>query len=78
VYTFQLRRDVRFHHGRVLEAADVKYAWERAARGKRPWVFEKIAGAREFIEGRAPEIAGLRVPDGRATSARRTRGRPPS
>ncbi len=63
VYTFQLRRDVRFHHGRFLEAADVKYAWERAARGKRPWVFEKIAGAREFIEGRAQEITGLRVRD---------------
>src|ERR671918_99226 len=63
VYTFLLRRDVRFHNGRLLEAADVKYAWERAARGKRPWVFEKIAGAREFIEGRAEKIAGVRVPD---------------
>jgi len=63
VYTFLLRRDVRFHNGRLLEAADVKYAWERAARGKRPWVFEKIAGAREFIEGGAREIAGLRVMD---------------
>jgi peptide/nickel transport system substrate-binding protein/oligopeptide transport system substrate-binding protein len=63
VYTFELRRDVRFHHGRLLEAADVKYAWERAARGKRPWVFEKIDGAREFIEGRAREISGLRVRD---------------
>ena len=63
VYTFALRRDVRFHNGRPLEAADVKYAWERAARGKRPWVFDKISGAREFIEGRAREIDGLRVLD---------------
>ena len=63
VYTFALRRDVRFHNGRLLEAADVKYAWERAARGKRPWVFEKISGAREFLESRAPEISGLRIAD---------------
>jgi peptide/nickel transport system substrate-binding protein len=63
VYTFTLRGDVRFHNGRLLEAADVKYAWERAARGKRPWVFDKISGAREFIEGHAGEIAGLRVLD---------------
>jgi peptide/nickel transport system substrate-binding protein/oligopeptide transport system substrate-binding protein len=63
LYTFVLRRDVRFHNGRRLEAADVKYAWERSARGKRPWVFDKISGAREFIEGRAREIDGLRVLD---------------
>jgi peptide/nickel transport system substrate-binding protein len=63
VYTFSLRRDVRFQNGRRLEAADVKYSWERAARGKRPWVFEKIVGARELIDGRAPEIAGIRTPD---------------
>jgi peptide/nickel transport system substrate-binding protein/oligopeptide transport system substrate-binding protein len=63
LYTFHLRRDVRFHNGRLLEAGDVKYAWERAARGKRPWVFDKISGAREFIEGRAGDISGLRVLD---------------
>ena len=64
VYTFALRPGVRFHTGRELRAADVKYSFERAARGKRPWVFEKISGAREFIKGAAGEIAGLRVVDG--------------
>jgi peptide/nickel transport system substrate-binding protein/oligopeptide transport system substrate-binding protein len=63
VYTFALRPGVRFHHGRELRAADVKYSFERAARGKRPWVFEKIAGAREFARGTAAEIAGIRVVD---------------
>jgi peptide/nickel transport system substrate-binding protein/oligopeptide transport system substrate-binding protein len=72
VYTFELRRDVRFHHGRLLEAADVKYAWERAARGKRPWVFEKIAGAPAFIAGRAGEISGLRVLDAATVEVRLT------
>ena len=63
VYTFALRRDVRFHNGRLLKAGDVKYAWERAARGKRPWVFDRISGARDVIEGRAAEISGLRALD---------------
>ncbi|HMH52634.1 MAG TPA: ABC transporter substrate-binding protein [Candidatus Acidoferrum sp.] len=63
VYTFRLRPGVRFHNGRELRAADVKYSFERAARGKRPWVFEKIAGARDVIAGRATDMAGLRVVD---------------
>jgi peptide/nickel transport system substrate-binding protein/oligopeptide transport system substrate-binding protein len=62
-YTFHLRRGAKFHNGREVRAADVKYSFERAARGKRPWVFEKLVGAREFIKGGAPEIAGVRVVD---------------
>jgi peptide/nickel transport system substrate-binding protein/oligopeptide transport system substrate-binding protein len=63
VYTFRLRPGVRFHHGRELRAADVKYSFERAARGKRPWVFEKIVGARAVIAGRASNMTGVRVID---------------
>jgi peptide/nickel transport system substrate-binding protein/oligopeptide transport system substrate-binding protein len=63
VYTFRLRRGVKFHHGRELVASDVKYSFERAARGKRPWVFEKIAGAQAFIRGQAAGIPGIRVVD---------------
>ena len=63
VYTFRLRSGVRFHNGRELRAADVKYSFERAARGKRPWVFDKITGARDVIAGRATDMTGLRVID---------------
>jgi oligopeptide transport system substrate-binding protein len=63
VYTFRLRSGVRFHTGREVRAADVKYSFERAARGKRPWVFEKITGARDVIGGRTGDIAGIRVVD---------------
>ena len=62
-YTFHLRRGAKFHTGREVRATDVKYSFERAARGKRPWVFEKLTGAKDFIKGGAPEIAGVRVVD---------------
>lgn len=63
VYTFRLRPGVRFHNGREVRAADMKFSFERAARGKRPWVFDKIVGAREVTAGRAREIAGIRIVD---------------
>ncbi len=61
VYTFTLRRGVRFHTGREVKAADFKYSLERAARGKTPWVVEKIVGAPEMIKGQAKDIRGIRV-----------------
>jgi peptide/nickel transport system substrate-binding protein/oligopeptide transport system substrate-binding protein len=63
VYTFRLRPGVRFHNGRELRAADVKTSFERAARGKRPWVFDKITGARDVIAGRRADMTGIRVVD---------------
>jgi ABC-type transport system substrate-binding protein len=61
VYTFTLRRGVRFQNGREAKAADFKYSLERAARGKKPWVVEKLAGAPEAIKGQATGIRGIRV-----------------
>jgi len=63
LYSFKLRPGVRFQNGRELRAVDVKYSFERAARGKRPWVFEKIVGARDLIKGATAEISGVRVVD---------------
>ena len=77
VYTFRLRSGVRFHNGRELRAADVKHSFERAARGKRPWVFEKITGARDVIAGRKTEIAGLRALDDLTVEVRLDRPFPP-
>ena len=61
VYTFTLRRGVRFQNGREVKAADVKYSLERTARGKKPWVVEKLVGAVDVIKGQAKEIRGIRV-----------------
>jgi ABC-type transport system substrate-binding protein len=66
--TFHLRRGVRFHHGRELTAADVKYSLERLVRNRpgnttyRHFV-GKVVGAEDFWQGRASEVTGFRVVD---------------
>lgn len=67
VYTFSLRKDVRFHNGRVLTARDVQYSFERVLRpdtaSSRTWIFEKVKGAREYSAGRAQQVEGIAVID---------------
>jgi peptide/nickel transport system substrate-binding protein/oligopeptide transport system substrate-binding protein len=66
-FTFHLRRGVRFHNGREVEAADVVYSFERALRpanhSARPWVFEPLLGAAEFQSGAEPHVEGLKALD---------------
>lgn len=66
--TFILKRGVRFHHGRDLEALDVKFSLERLLRPEvqSPYagiLAAKVVGAQAFREGRAPEVSGFRVPE---------------
>jgi ABC-type transport system substrate-binding protein len=65
LYTFRLRKGVRFSNNREVKAYDVKYSFQRVLepRGKSPntWVFEKITGAEEFLKGQADDIAGIRI-----------------
>jgi len=67
VYTFNLRRDVRFHNGRVLTAGDVRYSFERVLHpetgSSRTWIFEKVKGAKEYSEGKAARVEGVTVVD---------------
>ncbi len=64
-YTFLLREDVYFHHGRQVEAQDVKYSIERLLKpgSKSPHggLFAAVVGADEFTQGRASEVKGIRL-----------------
>lgn len=64
-YTFTLRQGVKFLNNRAVTTNDFRYSFKRVldphTRSPNTWVFEKIAGARDFMEGRAKDVSGLRV-----------------
>lgn len=67
-YTFFLRKGVKFHHGRELDAEDVKFSLERLVRGESQGAYyqflaTKVVGAQEYRESKAPEVAGFKVLD---------------
>ncbi len=68
LYTFFLRKGVKFHHGRELEAEDVKFSLERLVHRDTKGTFyqlltTKVVGAQEYRDGTAPEVTGFRVRD---------------
>ena len=67
-YTFYLRKDVKFHNGRGVNAADFKYSWERAcspSTGSQTadTYLGDIVGVKDVLAGTAGEIGGVRVID---------------
>lgn len=62
-YTFHLRDAVRFHNGRLLEAADVLYSVRRTLRHSPPgaWIFMNLVGASEYASGETEELPGARA-----------------
>jgi ABC-type transport system substrate-binding protein len=64
-WTFALRKGVRFHNGRELRAEDVKYSLERVLNPRvgspQSWLLEMVDGAREYAQGRASQVRGIRV-----------------
>ncbi|HEV8662679.1 MAG TPA: ABC transporter substrate-binding protein [Candidatus Methylomirabilis sp.] len=67
VWTFNLRRRVKFHNGREVTADDFVYSFTRILDPKvgsgAAEVFLRVQGAKEFAEGRAPHVRGLQAPD---------------
>lgn len=67
VWTFQLRRGVRFHHGREMLADDVVYSFTRLLDPKNrspwSWLFTRVQGADAFRIGRANEVSGFEILD---------------
>lgn len=65
-YTFRLRKDAYFHHGRQVEANDVKYSLERLVAPNRAQtahanLMHTVVGAADYAAGQATEISGIRV-----------------
>ncbi len=75
-YVFTLRRGVRFHHGRELAAEDVASSLTRIFRADSPVTparfLERIEGAAEFRQGKAPGVSGVRVLSPREVAIRLT------
>ena len=68
IYTFYLRREVKFHSGREVRAADFKYSWERACNPETgsktaATYLGDIVGARDMLAGKAEGISGIKVLD---------------
>ena len=67
VYTFKLRKDVKFHNGRKLTAEDIKYSIERAVDPKTQspgqGFFWTIKGFDDMVAGKAAELSGMTVVD---------------
>ena len=67
IYQFHLRRGVTFHDGTPFVARHVIASWERAltpsTKGGRAEPLLPILGARDFADGKAKSIRGLRAPD---------------
>jgi len=66
-YTFKLRPGVKFHNGRTLTAADIKWSIERAVnpatQSPGQGYFGAIRGYDEMTAGSATELSGITTPD---------------
>ncbi len=66
-YTFKLRDGVKFHNGRAMTAADVKWSLERsinpATQSPGASYFSAIKGYEDVVGGKATDLAGVAASD---------------
>jgi ABC-type transport system substrate-binding protein len=66
-YTFKLRDGIKFHNGRALTSADIKYSIERAVNPATTSpggsYFNPIKGYDDVAGGKATELSGITTPD---------------
>jgi len=76
-YTFKLRDGVKFHNGRPLTSADVKYSLDRAVNPQTQspgtGYFTSISGYDELSSGKAKEMSGISTPDDRTVEIKLSR-----
>ena len=67
VYRFHLRRGVRFHNGRLLEAKDVYETFLRLllpeVKASGAWIMKGVRGANDVLEGKSRSLSGVKVID---------------
>ncbi|HEX2062643.1 MAG TPA: ABC transporter substrate-binding protein, partial [Thermoanaerobaculia bacterium] len=67
VYRFHLRRNVRFHHGRIFEARDVYESFLRLllpeTKSSGAWILNNVRGAKDVLEGRSKQVTGIVIRD---------------
>lgn len=63
--TYKLRKDVKFHDGQPLTAKDVAFSFkvmlDPKYKGVRTSTFLPILGAKDYREGKAQDVAGIKV-----------------
>ncbi len=66
-YTFKLRKGVKFHNGRAMTSADVKYSFERAVnpatQSPGGGYFSMISGYEDVTGGKSTTLSGVETPD---------------
>jgi peptide/nickel transport system substrate-binding protein/oligopeptide transport system substrate-binding protein len=67
VYTFQLRKGVKFHNGEELTAQDVVYTYDRmldpATKALNTDILDFVLGAKDRMNGKADHTVGLKALD---------------